>query len=511
MSNTVKLIFEGKEYSVSMGQTLKNALSQVGIEFSAPCGGRRICGKCRVIAKGGLSPLCDEELQFLSPSDISRGVRLACCTVVKGDITVSPYSSDDNFSVEVGSDALIPTDKTSGIGMAVDIGTTTVVAAFYHMERGERLKVFSALNPQRSFGSDIVSRIEYAATENGRHQLRDSVVSLINGFVREFFDSYSGLEANYIASAVIAGNTAMELIFSGYDVSPLGRTPFIPPTLLGEWFDGKGLGLDRVRKLYMMPCCGPFFGGDAVASMLTAGFYGAEEPVFMADIGTNGELAVTCDGKSFLATSAAAGPAFEGAEIRFGTGSVPGAICKVRSLDPISDIETIDKKAPCGICGSGLTDAIAVGLAQELISSGGRIIDTRTSFEGERAIWLFGNIYLTQGDIRKVQLAKGAMFAAAEILLEHVAEPPKKAFLMGGFGTALDVASAESIGLFPSVVCQKAQGCGNGALMGAAAVLMSDEKLRQAEYIAKNTQVISVAETEGFQDRFTESMIFPKK
>ena len=507
----VKLIFEGKEYSALTGSTVKAALTDAGISFAAPCGGRRICGKCRVFAKGALSPLCEEEERYLSDRDIERGGRLACCAVIKGDVTVSRYSAEDGFAIETETPHLMSTDKDFGIGMALDIGTTTVVAAFYDRKRGERLNVFSALNPQRSCGADVVSRIECASSETGKLVLRNSILELVNGFIADFFDSISASSSEKIDSAVVSGNTAMELLFAGYGISSLGVSPFIPESLLGEWYDGKGLGLDRVKKIYMMPCCGPFFGGDAVASMLAAGFYGAEDPFFMADIGTNGEFAVTSDGKTFLATSAAAGPAFEGAEIRFGTGSIPGAICKVRSLDPISDIETIDKKAPVGICGSGITDVIAVGLEQGLISADGRITDTRALFEGQPALWLFGDIYLTQSDVRKVQLAKGAIFAAAEILLERMETLPNRSYLRGGFGTTIDVLSAERIGLLPSTLCRNAQSGGNGSLMGATKVLLSEESLRQAEYIVQNTQVISVAETEDFQRRFTEAMLFDEK
>ncbi len=498
-----RLTFKGETFEVDAGITLKKAFAQLGIPFTFPCGGRKACGKCRVVVKEGqASPLCEDEERLLSPTLIQGGIRLACCTVIEGDLEIEAFTSESGFLTETGAPTLLPTDGAEGIGLALDIGTTTLAAAFYDMKTGSLLKEYSALNPQLECGLDVLSRIEFAQKEGGQKRLQELIIASVNGFIEDF-----GKDVNLLC---VGGNTAMELIFAGIDVTPLGEYPFTPPSLLGTYFKGESLGLKGVKEVYLMPCAGAFMGGDAIASALYGGMWGAKEPTFLADLGTNCELMATADGERFFALSAAAGPAFEGGEITCGCGSVTGAICKVKSLVATPEVETVGRQKPVGICGSGLIDALAVGRREGLISPDGLLGSYSPLEQDQRRINLTGKVYLTQTDIRKAQLAKAAVAAGGEILLKKLTATPRKTLLTGGFGKGVDPLSAAEIGLFPSPLTEEIIPLGNGALKGTAMALLKNEEREKAQLIAKNTTVISPTEEREFEDIFTKNLTLGK-
>jgi uncharacterized 2Fe-2S/4Fe-4S cluster protein (DUF4445 family) len=261
-----------------------------------------------------------------------------------------------------------------------------------------------------------------------------------------------------------------------------------------------------------MPCCGGFFGGDAVACMLPAGYDSGDGKIkYIADIGTNGELSLEV-GDKIYGCSTAAGPAFEGACIRFGTGSIEGAINGVKA-DPNSpngfEFKTIANKAPTGICGSGLIDLVNVCLENELIDETGHIDDDCPEFEDECAIQLTDDIFLTQKDVREIQLAKSAICAGTIVLDGMIgSKETPEVFIAGGFGTAINLESAKGIGLLPKAYCDNAKAVGNAALAGTTMVLLSEKYRAKAEKIQAKVQILDLSTDPVFQDEYVENMIF---
>ena len=507
-----------------LGQTLLSVLARHGEVLDAPCGGKHTCGKCKVKAGGMLSEMGEKERSFLTEKEISDGIRLACFCKIEGEFYLENKSN--GFEIETETGALNITISPSvdaaafgkkhknAVGMAVDIGTTTVVASFYDLLSGKHLFTTSSINAQKTYGADVMSRIEYAIDhENGDETLHGAIISQLNGMIGEFSQS-SGISSDAIAEIVIAGNTTMELLAAGYSVKSLGAVPFEPESYLGESISCEVLGMNaKNASVYFLPCCGGFFGGDAVACMVVTHF--EDDGVkYMTDIGTNGEMAINNGGEIF-GCSTAAGPAFEGACIRFGTGSIKGAINGVKEDENGGFVfQTIANEPPSGICGSGMIDLIAAGLRLGYIDETGRIDDEVDAygsgiveFEDDPAIRLTDEIYLTQKDIREIQLAKSAI-CAGTIVLSKKSKTLPKVYIAGGFGSAIHLDSAAKIGLLPPEFCENAEAIGNAALKGAVMCLLSTDSRRTAHEISKKVNIIDLSVDPVFQDEYVANMIF---
>ena len=507
----------GKEIKFEKRQTLLDILGNSEFTLDAPCGGRGVCGKCKVTAKGMLSPITAKERAHLTEEEIKSGIRLACYCHAEGEFELftgnSFYeiqTSADHAAYEICPDeAVIDFAEKYGraVGVATDIGTTTVVSVFYDLISGEKLFETSAINAQKTFGGDVMSRIGFAIeSDSGDETLQNAIIGQINGMIKQ-----SGINTDEICRIFICGNTTMQLTASRLSIKSLGAVPFEPLSYFGCFFSAEKLGYNaKNADIYFMPCCGGFFGGDAVACMLPCR-YGDGKTKFIADIGTNGELSLE-DGDKIYGCSTAAGPAFEGACIRFGTGSVEGAINGVKASDSNPDgfeLKTIGNKAPVGICGSGLIDIINVCLKKELIDESGHIDDDCPEFEGDCAIKITDGIYLTQKDVREIQLAKSAICAGTIVLdgMIRTKETPQVS-IAGGFGTAINLDSAKGIGLLPGNYCEKAKAVGNAALAGTTMALLSENSRKKAEMLAKKVCILDLSTNPVFQDEYVENMIF---
>lgn len=411
------------------------------------------------------------------------------------------------------------------LGLAVDIGTTTLALRFYDLETGTLLGVESGLNPQRTFGADIISRIAACQSRpRGLSEQQAAVTGALNGQIAAFCHK-TGARAENIYSVVLAGNTTMLHLFAGLSPQGIAAAPFAPCSLFGGTITARQaeLAVCPGAEVYLAPCVSAYIGGDITAGLLSCGLDTAPSPVLFLDIGTNGEMVLAAGGR-LLCCAAAAGPAFEGAHIGQGTGGVTGAICSVR-VDENGRVayETVGGAAPVGLCGSGLLDAAAVMLRLGTMDETGRILAAEEApaatrpylleKSGERCFRVGedSGIFLTQKDIRELQLAKAAIAAGVGCLLDAAGVKPGEVaavLLAGGFGARLSPRSACEIGLLPGTFAGKIRSVGNAACAGAAAALLSAPARERLEALRDACETLELSGLPLFQQLFMENMGF---
>ena len=472
------------------GQRLSDVLNAHGMNVLRPCGGRGVCGKCAVLPSGQISPP--------SPAERKAGVRLACQTVLLGDSEVILPESRPMEQIELGSrGALTPIAPMPGrYGAAVDIGTTTVALSLYDLRAGRCLAESGMLNPQSAAAADVMGRIGAALAGEG-NRLKDQVTNAVSALLSQAC-AQADVDEALVESMVITGNTTMLYLLTGHSPAPLSHAPFEADWLFDETVTLCG------RQAYLPPCMHAFVGADITCAVLSCGMCDEEGIALLCDVGTNGELALWKDGQ-LLVTSTAAGPAFEGAGISCGCGSVAGAVDRVWVRDGQAAVHTIGEAPAVGVCGSGLIDAVAAGLALGEIDETGAM---------EKDFWpLTEGVRLLPGDIRAVQLAKAAIAAGLETLLEcaKITVPQLDAFyIAGGFGSHLNAQSAAAIGLFPQDAVKKARVVGNGALAGAAQLLLDQGKMDRARQIARSARHVNLGGNPCFNQHYMEQMLFPE-
>ena len=450
---------------------LMDVLQAHGIAFAHPCGGRGVCGKCAVDTRGEVS----------APNEIEReqGVRLSCQLRLLGDCEVT-------LQTMAGSSGLLNEKQPqTECLLAADIGTTTLELQLSHPVTGAVLRRATAQNPQAVFAADVIGRITAAAEGKGeamRSQLLHALREMIG-------DSYR------VSCAVMTGNTVMLYLLTGKSPKALALAPFAAEDLFGRMETILGF------PAYLPPCTGAFTGADLTCAILHSGMTERQDTALLCDIGTNGELALWHRGTLFV-TSTVVGPAFEGAGISCGMGGVPGAIDKVWAAQGRLDAHVIGGGKALGICGSGLIDAVA---AMRTL----RWIDQNGTMDGE-AVPLAEGITLTQQDIRQVQLAKAAVAAGIELLMDtaNVSAPDiHTLYIAGGFGSHLDPRSAAAIGLYPAALAPKVRVLGNAALAGAAR-LLDEERQSDTDAIVRAARPVQLSGNPQFADKFIRHMNF---
>ncbi len=455
------------------------------------CGGKGRCGKCKVYVSGQLSPLTQAETSLLTQEEIAAGCRLACQAEVEGDYVVHKTHKDDDMVVQTGFgtdfgstasafDSSARSADSDHIGAAIDIGTTTLAAYWYDLSTGQLIDQRSAANPQRSFGADVISRIERAMAGD-LEQLSDV---LRRGLEPLLPDKWARL--------VLTGNTTMLYTLCGHDPEPLSHAPFIADHTYGYEKDG----------VILPPCLSAYVGADLSTAALAAGLWKAgqlavDKPTLLLDAGTNGEILLAANGHLY-GCATACGPAFEGSQISCGLPSVPGAICHVT---PDFSVETIAGRPPKGYCGSGILDITAALLDSEMLDETGFLEEWP-----EEASTL---PELTQKDIREIQLAKSAIAAGCDALM-HAAGVTEldTIYLAGGFGSQLNVESARRIGLIPPA--RHTIAIGNGAGHGAALLLLTPALLDDLLSMKDQFELVELANDPYFSEAFMRHMYFPE-
>ena len=390
------------------------------------------------------------------------------------------------------------------LGVAVDIGTTTVALHLIEVDTGEKLATMSGVNAQTPFGADVSSRIRYCAAK-GHEKLtmliREQVATMI---MRACIST--GTETKNIEYITIAANTIMQHIAAGYSPVSMGAAPFTTLSLFGEelplWDE---LPVARNTLIYYTPAITAYVGGDITAGLLAARFEDVQSPAIFLDIGTNGEIVLKHNG-TYYCCATAAGPAFEGAEISMGMVAEKGAIDYVKWYNkPVFSV--IGNVKPRGLCGSGLLDTLAVLLDIEAVDETGRLNKDKFWLTAEED----DGVYITAGDIRQLQLAKAAIAAGIQVLLHFagISEADvKNLVLAGGFGTFMDLNSAARIGLFPKTMLPVAEALGNTAGEGAAMALSSADVRNRLEKIRDRCEYIELSSMTFFNDKFVDQMAF---
>ena len=427
---------------------------------------------------------------------------------------------------------------TRCLGVAVDIGTTTMVASLLNLCDGGELATVSRMNPQVSVGDDVLSRIQHSSScPHCLEELRQAVVHEIASMIVALCGE-AGIDARYIYEAAFAGNTTMQHLLCGVDPSPMGAVPFAPAYARGLLLSARDMGIpiNSHGMCYVFPVIGGFVGGDTVAGMLATRIDELEGPVLMVDIGTNGEIVLAHDGE-LLAASTAAGPAFEGARISCGMRGARGAIEKV-VLDGDVHLGVIGNVPPMGICGSGLIDLTAEILRVGIVSPEGRLLPAdelptglpsalagrvRSADDGSTIFVLtepdrgttHRSLSLTQRDIRELQLGSGAIRAGVSMLLQKAGVKPedlKTVLIAGGFGGFIRRDNAQRLGLLPpDVHHERIHYVGNVSLAGARWALLSLEARKHGEDLARRARHVELSVDGDFQTAFAEAMIFPDK
>ena len=482
---------------------LSRLLAQAELYPDYPCGGQGRCGKCRVTARGDLSPVTAQERQLLSPRELDNGVRLACLAQVCGPDAEVELPREGGIQAETGGSLhrLEWDPWADGLGVCVDIGTTTVAAYLWDLDNRCRLGTASCKNPQERFGADVVSRLDAALAGQGA-ALRSSIVGCIEELA-ERLCRQAGRTPTDIGGAVITGNTAMLYFLCGCDVQDIARAPFQARRRFGEYVAASKLGLawGRGCRVYLPPCISAYVGADITCGLLACGILQTDDPSLLADVGTNGEMALLSGG-SIYCCATAAGPAFEGVGISCGSAAVPGAIDAVTAENGQLHIHTIGGVPARSVCGSGLLDAAAALRRLELLEDSG--------YMEPDSLPLADGVSLLRRDIRSFQLAKSAVCAGAETLLHAASIYPadvRTVWLAGGFGCRLSPVSAVEVGLLPKALLPAIRPAGNTAAMGAALLLCARRFEEEAAEIAAMSHVVELAANPVFQQRFVEDML----
>lgn len=410
-------------------------------------------------------------------------------------------------------------------GVAIDIGTTTLAAYLIDLNTGERLAVQPVLNPQKSFGGDVISRIKHTIDNiDGLEELHSLIISAVNECITELCRT-SKISQDEIYAVTLVGNTTMTHFLLKVSAKHIATAPFIPAvtSMVSIKASELGIYINQFGLVNVLPCVSAYIGADTVGAVLSTGFYEEEAISLLVDLGTNGEI-VLGNKDILFACSAAAGPAFEGANIRNGVGSIAGAISKVSLVNGIN-YSTIGNSEPVGICGTGLVDAIAQMLEIGLIDETGRLdtswepIDIKLDSlkkniikaDGINAFALTDKIAITQKDIREFQNAKAAIAAGINVLVKEAGisfEQIENVYLAGGFGSYINVDNALKLGMIPGQLKGKVKSVGNAAGQGAIEGLVSTDSLATANEISKGIKYIELSASKDFNDFYIDCMLF---
>ncbi|MGQ9570848.1 MAG: ASKHA domain-containing protein [Thermodesulfovibrionales bacterium] len=599
----------GITLQTSKGDNILKALKKNGIYLVSSCGGKGICGKCRIrILRGNAKIVSTGKLKT---SEIDSGITLACQTFPEenilieipkesmlvigekialsksGDlldliksldasispmvkqitITLPPPSIEDNTSdlerlkkfleekeligmrfdykfvssladllrdynwkitlgYTVSNDIvyLLPADiKKERFGLAVDIGTTTIVVYLVDLSDGNLLDIGSTYNSQMRYGDDVITRIVYATESGGLNELRDAVVTDINDLTSTLVERHK-IKKEDIESIVIAGNTTMTHIFWGLNPAYIREEPYVPTVnFFPRWGAENSMLIANPRApIFTLPCIASYVGGDIVAGVLASKMHRRNKIALFMDIGTNGEIVI--GNNEWLVTAAcSAGPCFEGSGIRHGMRATEGAIESVY-IDPVTfetKLGIIGGVNATGICGSGMIDAIAEMFLKGVIDQKGKInkeLKTeriREGFEGFEFVFFRDNsreITLTEVDIENILRAKAAIYAGVSLLLKEVGigfDAIDRVYIAGGFGNYIDIDKAIILGMLPDIPKEKFSFLGNACITGAYLCLLSKELRQEAGIIASKMTYIELSVSRGFMEEYMSALFLP--
>jgi len=546
-----------KEVEIRSDETVMQALRKDGYEIEGPCNGQGICGKCRIRVENPADVPQTPHRRISETEAREKGIRLACRLIPPGDITVH---LPDDFSVDArilegehlegielkpaavvfsrkdaywlqyaGEDAEVILQKWgaqfSAKGLAIDVGTTTLVATLFCLVTGKELSTASSINPQTKFGHDILSRIQKGSTEEGLAEVAGVVRKELNRLVQTVCKK-SNAVVDEILDVVIGGNTTMLTLAAAINPESLGRLPFTVGIKGGASYAAKDFGLDvnPAGRVYVPPIVHAFVGSDITAGVLACDCLEKKKPSLFVDVGTNGEMGINNDGR-FIVASTAAGPAFEGMGVSCGIRAVPGAVEAAYFDGETIDIKTIDAQPARGICGSGIIDMAAALLKSGVVNPSGRmktpdlkedvqvaVAEHLQLIEDQPVFNIADGVFFSQADIRQLQLAKGAIRTGIDMLMSEAnvtAEDLEDITLAGAFGYHLRPDSLATIGLIPDKLAHKVRFAGNTSKTGCAMMLINASLREYLEKQVQSVEHLPLAEKISFQKLFIENLNFP--
>jgi uncharacterized 2Fe-2S/4Fe-4S cluster protein (DUF4445 family) len=552
---TIQFLPENKTIVVDNGTNILLAARKAGVIVDAPCDGTGTCGKCRIkISTEQFQNYREESHEHLIQTEREEGWVLACQSIVLGNLEVElDRHVDDELKilsdghtthVEVDSwitktfDASIATTSvkagdvvlaiesgdTTGaqFGVAVDIGTTTLVVALIDLNDGKEIAVASSLNPQAHHAQDVLSRIKLGSKPEGLALLHGELITELNRLLIEVAaDAHIAIHNIY--EAVFSGNTTMLHLATGTNPASLGKYPYTPALVCGDQLRAADIGLDIAPNglVYLPPIISAYVGADITSGILAAKLAEQHGVTLFVDIGTNGEMVLAVNGE-LTATSTAAGPAFEGMNITCGMRASRGAIEFVSLADDNVEIKTIANAEPAGLCGSGLLDVVGELAAYGGVDKNGRF-QTNGSLphrswknrfdllEGKPIFRIADLVYLSQKDIRQVQLAKAAVRAGIELMLHANNLTPDqvdRVLIAGSFGFHLRANSLINLGLLPREFKDRVEFVGNTSKSGARAFLLNYHLRAQLKNLVQKVHVLELANDPAFEKTFIQAILF---
>jgi len=502
---TISILKDNETQNIEIfeGETLLEVIQRSGNVIEATCGGKGTCNKCTVIVNGQLIKSCT------TMADNGMSVKL-------DDPVSGARILTQSLKVEY---PIIPIfeDLKDGFGLAVDIGTTTVAAYLFDIADGNEITVKSTMNPQKVFGADVISRIEY--TSNGPEERMRMHKSIVN-CIQEIIESLNLTDD--LAVMAITGNTTMLHFFMNLDAQGIAQAPFTPETTEMQIFTSDKLGFNSIKtRVVVLPAVSAYVGADTISAVIATGLYKSTSPKLLVDIGTNGEIALMSKGIVW-ACSTAAGPAFEGANITFGMPALDGAISKVWLGEKDICYKTIGDLHPEGLCGSAVLDIVAILIKIGVVSSTGRMINSDEADEewiagkilrhnNANAFLISDDIFITQKDVREIQNAKAAICAGITILVQRAGislTDIDVTYLAGGFGNFMDKTSAVQIGLIPEELLDTCVTAGNAAGQGACMSLLNKDFLDKSNELSKTIKYIELSYDPDFSDCYMDNMMF---
>ena len=498
------------------GTVLMDALEDMGVMVPSPCGGKGLCGKCLVRASGDLSQPSDNEEQIITGHE---GNRLACQARLEGHVLVA-YEEESR-----GRDARrFPSiDQSARVGIAVDIGTTSVQVSLA-LSGGESIPLDDFVNPQRRHGHDVISRIAAARNSAVADDLTRRIRNAVRNSALRCLEAMR-LRADRIDRIVISGNTTMLYFFFGLDVSPLGAHPYRAKRRDLDGFRPADIGMEEFAsaEIEAMPILSAFVGGDAVGGFSLYHFDGLEKNTFYIDLGTNGEIVVVNPRGEIRAASCAMGPALEGMNISCGMSAGDGAITHARLENGNLVYDIMGKGDPMGLSGTALIDIAAMLMERGGMKRNGTLAPQGTVLPapveiiagaGGKKLRLWRRLFLTQEDLRNLQLAKGASLIASQILLEAsgcAAGEIKRVVIAGALGRNLDLGNFRRLGFIPEFPHADYIIAGNASLEAAVRACGEKDFLKRAREIRDRMTEVPLAGSEDFRRGFIDALNFPMK
>ena len=498
---------EVRTIEAALGQTLLEALQNAGETMLAPCGGAGTCGRCRVLVRD------------------ATGVsyRLACQTAAADGLEIL-MEDIGSMRVEGASGArsshALPARENAVFGLAVDIGTTTMVFNLVDLDTHDVVATAGKVNPQAAFGADVIARINAAKTSESLQTLCGLLRACIDQTCTDLCNKLH-IDRARIEQIALVGNTTMEHFAAGFDPQPIGVSPFTPRSLFGARLPLHAEAENARVCAYFAPAVAGYVGGDITAGLHVSGMAEREGIQLFIDVGTNGEMALG-NRDRMLCCATAAGPAFEGANITFGMPAMPGAISSVAMTENGLVVETIGDENPVGLCGSGLLDAVACLVEAGIVDETGYLadedeVDARFAHliaeeQNQTVCYLDPSrrVYLTQKDVRCMQLAKAAFRAGIETMVETLGvtyDDIDHVALAGGFGMHLRPESAARIGLIPPALGDKIVPLGNAAGKGAIEALFQPGR-DAIERIASRCEYLELSTNPLFNEKYIDAMGF---